>query len=196
MQCTAKSKRSQERCKNRSMKGKTVCRMHGGKSKPAGKGNKRALKTGRYETILFETLTEKEKKIYLEMTTDALESVIEKIKILKIRELRILARISELKNKKENSEKPNDNMIIVSGTKTQSVNAAGEQAQSVSVNTKSSDVLAFELEEALTRVQNELGRWVDRLAMYREKYGDGEEKGPLNINVAFTDMSLKGNKAE
>lgn len=31
-QCTAKSKRSGARCKNASMKGRTVCRMHGGKS--------------------------------------------------------------------------------------------------------------------------------------------------------------------
>jgi len=31
-QCTAKSKRTQQQCKSPAMRGKTVCRMHGGKS--------------------------------------------------------------------------------------------------------------------------------------------------------------------
>lgn len=32
-QCTAKSKRSKQRCKNAAMRGRHVCRMHGGKSR-------------------------------------------------------------------------------------------------------------------------------------------------------------------
>jgi len=46
MQCTAKSKRSGERCKNHAMKGKTVCHIHGGKSKSGIEHPN--YKTGRY----------------------------------------------------------------------------------------------------------------------------------------------------
>lgn len=50
MQCTAKSKRSGEQCKNAAMAGKNVCRMHGGKSL-GGLASPR-LKTGRYSKYL------------------------------------------------------------------------------------------------------------------------------------------------
>ena len=50
MKCKAKSKRSQKQCKNNALKGKQVCRMHGGKSL-AGIASPR-LKTGEYSRYL------------------------------------------------------------------------------------------------------------------------------------------------
>jgi len=53
-QCTAKSKRSKQRCRKWAMRGKTVCHIHGGKSKgaktKAGKERSRqaALRHGGY----------------------------------------------------------------------------------------------------------------------------------------------------
>lgn len=62
-QCTAKSKRTGERCRRAAMHGQTVCYMHGGASRRKGgapKGSKNALKTGQYETILASTMTPEE----------------------------------------------------------------------------------------------------------------------------------------
>jgi hypothetical protein len=50
MQCRAKSKRSQERCKRWATPGREVCRMHGGRTL-VGLAAPR-LKTGRYSTFL------------------------------------------------------------------------------------------------------------------------------------------------
>ena len=60
MQCTAKSKRSGEQCRNHAVKGKTKCRIHGGANDGPPKGNKNALKHGAYEAISPETMTEEE----------------------------------------------------------------------------------------------------------------------------------------
>jgi hypothetical protein len=46
--CQAKSKTSGTRCKQPAMKGKRVCRFHGGMSPGAPKGNKHAWKHGLY----------------------------------------------------------------------------------------------------------------------------------------------------
>ncbi len=46
--CGAKAKSTGMRCCNPAMKGKRVCRFHGGKSPGAPKGNNRALKHGYY----------------------------------------------------------------------------------------------------------------------------------------------------
>ena len=47
-QCTAKSKRSGERCKANAVEGYTVCRMHGAGSPHQGKPGGAPIKTGRY----------------------------------------------------------------------------------------------------------------------------------------------------
>lgn len=66
-QCEAKSKRTGERCRNRPMKGKGVCRMHGGKSpikhglyskyeNPEARGHIEAAKRLPAITILEQTI--------------------------------------------------------------------------------------------------------------------------------------------
>ena len=49
--CQAKSKTSGKQCRQPAMKGKRVCYYHGGMSPGAPKGNKNALKHGRYSIV-------------------------------------------------------------------------------------------------------------------------------------------------
>ena len=61
-QCTAKSKRSGERCRANAVEGYTVCRMHGAgspnKGRPGG-GDGRPIVTGRYSLAHRKSLEEK-----------------------------------------------------------------------------------------------------------------------------------------
>ncbi|MGH0555542.1 HGGxSTG domain-containing protein [Bacillus pretiosus] len=92
------------------------CRLHGGKSTgPKNKtrhsaslrGNKNALKTGEHESIYYDTLLEDEKLLYGNMSTDCMESVIERIKLIAFRTRRIMQRYQEELLK----DKPNDKRI-------------------------------------------------------------------------------------
>lgn len=58
MQCTAKSKRTGERCRAHAMKGTTVCRMHGGPAVRRGNENGN-YKHGRYSKYLPATVRAK-----------------------------------------------------------------------------------------------------------------------------------------
>lgn len=186
-QCSAKSKRSGERCKNRAMTGKKVCRIHGGKAVPAPKGNKRALKTGENETILLETLDQDEAAYFHSIVPDPIAECEEKVKLLKVRELRIMRRIQSLRGKLALVDGQDAGMVVVGGAKSQVSSPAGKTT-TVSATTRSPEALLSDTEEALTRVQNELGRWVDRLATYREKYGKNTDDDSVNIQVHVVDM--------
>lgn len=95
--CGAKT-RSGAPCKNSPMPNGR-CRMHGGKSTgPKNqKGNKNALKTGEYETIWFDTLDEDERQLYHAVDTDVLNQIDEELRLITIRERRMLQRIERLK---------------------------------------------------------------------------------------------------
>lgn len=58
-------------------------------------GNKNALKTGEYETIFFDTLSDEEKDIYSSLNDDPSFVLSEEIRLLKIRQLRMMKRIKE-----------------------------------------------------------------------------------------------------
>ena len=88
-QCTAKSKRSGERCKNNAMKGKTVCHIHGGKSLsgPASP----SFKTGRYSKFLPSRLADRYQEA---RTDDELLSLREEIALLDARMADLLGQVS------------------------------------------------------------------------------------------------------
>ena len=103
-QCTAKSKRSGERCRRAAMHGQTVCYMHGGASRRKGgapKGSKNALKTGQYETILASTMTPEELSYRDSLDINPLTTLRETLKTLRMRELRILCRIMKAMDAEE-----------------------------------------------------------------------------------------------
>ncbi|GAB7388985.1 hypothetical protein BSNK01_28230 [Bacillaceae bacterium] len=96
--CGAKT-RSGAPCKNRPM-ANGRCRLHGGKSTGPPKGNKNALKTGEYETIWLDTLDDDERVLFDAINTDVAQQLDEEIRLITIRERRIMKRIQSLKQQK------------------------------------------------------------------------------------------------
>lgn len=188
-QCSATSKHTGERCKSWAVPGKNVCRFHGGLSPGGGKGNKNALKTGEYEKILVNTLDDDEKIFFDSIEPDPLKECQEKIKLLKVRELRMLRRIKELREKASSNDKTAMLTVSASQTKTESTDKDGDitTTKTASAQTRSPESAILEVEEALTRVQNELGRWVDRLAKLKAEGAGEEENVPDRVEITIVD---------
>ena len=61
-------------------------------------GNKNAVKTGEYETIWLDQLTEEERELYGKLDTEVAVRIETSIRLIEIRERRMLARIAKLKS--------------------------------------------------------------------------------------------------
>ncbi|WP_148038734.1 HGGxSTG domain-containing protein [Brevibacillus invocatus] len=88
------------------------CRLHGGKStgpkdkakhRESLKGNKNALKHGLYETNWLDTLTEEERELYHQVSTDPNVQVDNEYRLSELRIRRMMIRIQQ----EEQKEKPN-----------------------------------------------------------------------------------------
>ncbi len=133
------------------------------------KRNKNALKTGEYETIFFDTLSDDEKDIYSSLNDDPSFALSEEIRLLKIRQLRMMKRIQQAEaglNDEEverlqqlrNIKTPLD----VGGKK---LEIKREVMQDVQVSRKTyrkiDDILS--IEDALTRISNQLTKAIKQL---------------------------------
>lgn len=133
-------------------------------------GNKNALKTGEYETIFFETLSDEEKDIYSSLNDDPSFVLSEEIRLLKIRQLRMMKRIQQAEaglNDEEverlqqlrNIKTPLD----VGGKK---LEIKREVMQDVQITRKTrrkiDDILS--IEDSLTRISNQLSRAIKQLS--------------------------------
>lgn len=121
----------------------------------AEKGNTRALKTGEYETLYNDLLTEEEKYILDQFKLDnPKEQILAEIKTLTIRERRMLARIKKL----QEGKKMNPVRIISSKSKGIEYKVNGR-----TTTTEVENVINTiqRLEEALTRIQEAKRRYID-----------------------------------
>ncbi|HFX3717048.1 TPA: phage terminase small subunit [Enterococcus faecium] len=133
-------------------------------------GNKNALKTGEYETIFFETLSDEEKDIYSSLNDDPSFNLSEEIRLLKIRQLRMMKRIQQAEaglNDEEverlqqlrNIKTPLD----IGGKK---LEIKREVMQDVQITRKKrrkiDDILS--IEDSLTRISNQLSRAIKQLS--------------------------------
>ncbi|NTU23287.1 hypothetical protein HPY28_23510 [Brevibacillus sp. HB1.2] len=109
-QCGAKTKNG-EPCKKAAL-ANGRCRFHCGKStgpknqakhRESLKGNKNALKHGLYETIWMDTLTEEERELYHQVSTDPNVQVDNEYRLSALRIRRMLWRIHQ----EEQKDKPN-----------------------------------------------------------------------------------------
>lgn len=134
----------------------------GNKSASPPKRNKNAVKTGEYETIFADLLSDEEKDIYSNMNDDPFFILEEEIRILKIRQYRMLKRIKDAEAGLNDEEVERLQQLrkvkepsVIDG---KMVTVKREVLKDVQVTRKTfrklDDILA--IEEALTRISNQL----------------------------------------
>lgn len=132
-------------------------------------GNKNALKTGEYETIFFETLSDEEKDIYSSLNDNPSFVLSEEIRLLKIRQFRMMKRIQQAEAGLNDEEverlqqlRKIKTPIEKNGKK---LEIKREVMQDVQVSRKTyrkiDDILS--IEDALTRISNQLTKAIKQL---------------------------------
>lgn len=129
-------------------------------------GNKNALKTGEYETIFYETLSDEEKGIYSSLNDDPSFVLSEEIRLLKIRQFRMMKRIQQAEAGLNDEEverlqqlRKIKTPIEKNGKK---LEIKREVMQDVQVTRKTYRKIdnILSLEEALTRISNNLTKTI------------------------------------
>lgn len=143
----------------------------GNKQASPPSGNKNALKTGEYETIFADYLTEEEKDLYSNLNDDPFFVMSEEVRLLKIRQRRMMKRIADAEAGL--NERELEKLYELRGRKTLVESKKSGQKIQVEVPDlvltemkehsfrKIEDVLT--IEEALTRVSAQLQRAVKQM---------------------------------
>lgn len=132
-------------------------------------GNKNALKTGEYETIFYETLSDEEKDIYSNLNNDPSFVLSEEIRLLKIRQFRMMKRIQQAEAGLNDEEierlqqlRKIKTPIEKDGRK---LEIKREVMQDVQVSRKKhrkiDDILS--IEDSLTRISNQLAKAIKQM---------------------------------
>ncbi|OUZ31278.1 hypothetical protein A5806_000559 [Enterococcus faecium] len=140
-------------------------------------GNKNALKTGEYETIFYETLSDEEKDIYSNLNNDPSFVLSEEIRLLKIRQLRMMKRVQKAEAGLNDEEierlqqlRKIKTPIEKNGRK---LEIKREVMQDVQVSRKThrkiDDILS--IEDSLTRISNQLSKAIKQMnELYMNEY--------------------------
>ena len=134
----------------------------GNKSASPPKRNKNAVKTGEYETIFADLLSDEEKDIYSKLNDDPFFILDEEIRILKIRQYRMLKRIKDAEAGLNDEEVERLQQLRKvkepSAIDGKMVTVKREVLKDVQITRKTfrklDDILA--IEDALTRISNQL----------------------------------------
>lgn len=172
------------------------------------KRNKNALKTGEYETIFFDTLSDDEKDIYSSLDDDPSFVLSEEIRLLKIRQLRMMKRIKEAESGLNDEEV--DRLQQMRKIKTpiekdgKKLEIKREVMQDVQVSRKIyrkiDDILS--IEDALTRISNQLTKAIKQLnALATEEsrnkvYNNQANKLEVEIDMLKLKADLLRNDSE
>ncbi|EOE4933172.1 phage terminase small subunit [Enterococcus hirae] len=132
-------------------------------------GNKNALKTGEYETIFYETLSDEEKDIYSNLNNDPSFVLSEEIRLLKIRELRMMKRIQQAEAGLNDEEieclqqlRKIKTPIEKDGRKLEIKRDVMQDVQvSRKTHRKIYDILS--IEDSLTRISNQLAKAIKQM---------------------------------
>ena len=129
-------------------------------------GNENALKTGEYETIFFETLSDEEKDIYSSLNDDPSFVLSEEIRLLKIRQFRMMKRIQQAEAGLNDEEVERLQQLRKIKTPIEKdgkkLEIKREVMQDVQVTRKTYRKIdnILSLEEALTRISNNLTKTI------------------------------------
>lgn len=184
-QCTAKSKRTGERCKRKCAPGKTVCKWHGGNSKGAPKGNKNALKHGAYESISLETMFPDEIEYANAVSLDPLTTLQEQLKFLRVKQARLAKRMKKAleaemnAGKDDGTGKKGGQMIVITATQTQAENYQGEKSKTVTTTSETHTMQYLRLEQAHSIVLEQIRRVLEAIAKIESMTGQNDEPLPL-----------------
>lgn len=134
------------------------------------KRNKNALKTGEYETIFFDTLSDDEKGIYSILNDDPSFILSEEIRLLKIRQLRMMKRIQQAESGLNDEEierlqqlRNIKTPLDVGGKKLEIKREVMLDVQVTRrTRRKIDDILS--IEDSLTRISNQLSRAIKQLS--------------------------------
>ncbi|EJC3745519.1 small subunit of terminase [Enterococcus faecium] len=164
-------------------------------------GNKNALKTGEYETIFYETLSDEEKDIYSNLNNDPSFVLSEEIRLLKIRQFRMMKRIQQAEAGLNDEEI--DRLQQLRKIKTpiekdgKKLEIKREVMQDVQISRKTyrkiDDILS--IEDALTRISNQLTKAIKQLnALATEESRNKVYNNQANkLEVEIDMLKLKAN---
>lgn len=142
------------------------CKHHGGASSGAPVGNKNAVSTGEYESILWDVLEADERELAAKVQMDKVKLLEEEIALITIRERRMLKRIADLGGAKmtlveESTESSKDGRV----TRRRRQGTLG-QIQAI--------------EDALTRVQSHKARLIE----LKHKFESGGDSNGSDDSLA------------
>ncbi|MDQ3965270.1 MAG: hypothetical protein M3246_02265 [Actinomycetota bacterium] len=135
--------------------GRGRCKLHGGESSGAPVGNKNAVTTGAYESIVFDRLPDTERELYGRIDPSPRAQAEEEIRLLTIRECRMLARIQDLLASREE--------LGTVETTTEAGRRARGEVDVATVRSEATLERVQRVEEALTRIQQRKGYFVEIL---------------------------------
>ena len=132
-------------------------------------GNKNAIKTGEYETIFADMLSDEEKDIYSNLNDDPFFILNDEIRLLKVRQFRMMKRIKEAEKGLNDEEVERLQQLRKIKTPIEKdgrkLEIKREVMQDVQATRKTfrklDDILA--IEDALTRVSNQLTKSIKQL---------------------------------
>ena len=144
----------------------------------AEKRNQRALKTGEYETIYDDVLDEDEQELMNNSFLETRDAIQHELKLISIREKRMLSRIKNIKDKE----------LIRTKTKKDREGTTTEKQNTL--------YLINKIEEGLTRVQETKRRMLDLLYKIEAKEGKYLNKGKSladEIQAAYNERTGNSN---
>ncbi|MDY0395412.1 phage terminase small subunit [Virgibacillus halophilus] len=172
----------------------------GGKPPP---GNKNAVTTGEYETLMWDYLDDDEKELFGVMETDPLYQIDITIRELSIRQRRMMKRINNLENGLTEKEKrilkemkPVKSTFEINDPKTGETKTVPiRKDQLVTVEMRETEYRKIDdilnIEQALTRITNQLVKAIKQKHDIEKSYGEHPLKlEQMQINIEKTKVEI------